>query len=359
MKRLLVVCMLTATSALAAACFAPPTPTTTTTTTSPPALPVSPKMLTEPVGAGDLAVLSEVQGVPELEGFHLSTSTWQRPLDMSDDGDLALLLEELGRVDPVTGRTLRASVDPVTDERYVEVCDSVAAGADCETVPDSVGFLPSGFSPDGSSFAIWAPDPDDGPSTLRLVDGWTGELLVEVSASSLSTGVRPAWSPDSAALAFVLDGEVVTLAAATGAVPVTVMASDHVGPESLRQALTVIGWSAQGRIVSLWAELDAFGWPSLSNQVLQSIAPTGDDRRELGPVDPRGFAALSPDGSVVLSEPVDATDGTDVATGAVPFGFSDEERATRIALSQPWTGGTENGFAASRMSVLGFVLLPG
>lgn len=356
MKSRRVLVVLVAAIGLAAAC-GPPAPGPTTSVPEPGGLPNAPRMLTEPVGADGLGVVSMVQGIGNGTTYHVSNATWDRTLNPGVAADRAVLLESFGQLDPATGRLVRVAAS--SDSTVLEVCDSSSFDAVCEQIPDSDGFVAPVFSPDGSMIAARGSDPDAGVTTLRLVDSTSFDVVTQIvdgENGSIGSGLKAAtWNPSSTAVAFVLGGGIATLQATPGSTLEIVTPSGHGDPSVARQAVMVVGWSTQGRIVSVWAEFDLATWPPLADLFVQSVAPDGQDRRDLGAVDLLGYGVVAPDGSAVLPERREVTSGALTAEATVPVAFADQPGATPQDLALPWIQVVGSELKAGQVSLLGFV----
>lgn len=346
-------------TALAAACGPPPepAPTTTTTVPDPGGLPVVPRMLLEPVGAEGLGVVSVVQGFGTPQSIHLSTATSDRTLDPTDTADRAVMFEAFGQYDAATSRNVRNLA--LDDSSALQMCDSAAIAASCGLVPGSEGLSSAVVSPDGSLLAAWGIDLDLEETTLRLLDATTYEVVVEVTAASLRTGlVTAAWNPSSTAVAFIVDGGVATLQATPGAVPEVVAAAGSDAPGTSRQAMMMLGWSTQGRILTVWSETDASTWPPVGSLFVHSVGSDGLDPRDLAPADVLGYGVVAPDGSAIVPERRMVAQGGQTASASVPVAFRDEPAATPEPLALPWSATSGGVLRAAQVSILGFVDLP-
>ena len=345
-------------TALAGACGPPPEPgpTTTTTVPDPGGLPVVPRMLLEPVGAEGLGVVSVVQGIGAAQSYHLSTATTDRTLDVTDTADRALMFEAFDQYDRATQRHLRSAMG--ADAPVLQMCDSAAITATCVEIPDSEGLTNASFSPDASLLSAWGSDPDLGRTVLRLMDSTTYEVVVEVVDDDLRSGIGAArWNPTSTAVAVNLAGSVATLEAAAGAVPEIVTPAGHGEPVSGRQAMMLLGWSRQDRILSIWSQLDYSTSPPTGSLFVQSVSADGQERRDLAPADVLGYGVVAPDGSAIVPERRTVTQDGQSATASVPVAFTDEPGAVPDPLALPWTGTSGGVLRAAQISILGFVAL--
>ena len=350
MRKLLAVAAVATAGLVAAACGPPPGPVGTTTTTAPGDLPVAPRIATAPIGAQGHAALVAVQGMGAPRYF-ASTDTWHRELDVSDPADLAVMAAAAHQVD-ADGRWVRSSgVD--FENHWLEICDSVAA-ITCTKIPGSDMFNRATFSPDGA-LLVGVHQPLDAPPTLRIFDATTFEAIVEVTRDSIDAGLLSGvWRPDSGAIAVVLDGELYTLVAESGAEPQLVTGQDESTWPVLRQAGFVVGWTDDDRIVSGWAEANYSTWPPTGSRfVLEAVDPDGTDRRDLGPVGTAGYGTLAPNGAVVWPAAADVIGINGPAS--VPHAHFDADGAAPEALSTPWSETGPDGLLAAQVNVVGFV----
>ena len=330
---------------LLAACGPPPSPPGPVEPTSPP---VAPRMLMAPIGASGKAAISKVTGTWAEDGYYVSTATAHRKLDVEADfEDRALLFGAFRQLDPVSGRVARTIDGP--DPLVLGMCESAAVDAECTPLPEHENFVDARFSPDGSKLAIFKfASESDQVHRLRVIDATTYETILEISGERLGTGfVGAAWSPDSSQLAIALDGGLALLDAAPGAEPVMLLGEDHAYPPALRQIGGIVGWTPEGRIFTIWGEIDWDTFPVMK-YVLLSVAPDGSTLRDLGYLDLNGFAVAAPNGSVVFSARSGAT-----GQGSVPAAIADEIGAVPQPLATTWTF-TDDPYRDAEVTVLGF-----
>ncbi len=351
MRKLLVAAAVAGIALVAGACAPPGPGPATTTTTGDGGLPVAPRLATEPIGAEDHAAIVAVRGLDYSTRLYAATDTWHRQLDWNDLEDRAALAEAANQID-ASGRLVRsAGID--FENHWLEMCDSVAAD-DCTKIPGTDMFNSAVFSPDGTML-YGLHQPLGAPPTLRIFDAVTYETIVEATREAISVGIgADAWSPDSGAVVAVIDNELYTLAAVPGAEPQLVSATDESTAPLVRQAVAPIGWSSQGRILSVWIELDISTWPPVGQRaVIESVEPDGDGRRDVGDANGTGYGVLAPNGAIVW--PV-ATGVTGYfGPGSVPVAHFDEPGSEPQALSLPWTENGPDGLLAAQVDVLGFV----
>ncbi|UDY35859.1 hypothetical protein [Dermatobacter hominis] len=351
MRKLLVAAAVVTAGLVAGACAPPPDPGPgTTTTTEPGGLPAVPRLAAAPIGAESFAAIVEVRGFGAAR-LYASTDTWHRELDPTDLGDLTAMYTAARQVDQA-GRLIR-SAGVSFDDHWLEMCDTVAA-VSCTEIPDTDMFGRATFSPDGT-MVFGVRQPLDGPPTLRIFDATTFETIVEVTRNQIDAGIMPgAWRADSGAIALVLDQELYTLDAEPGAEPQLVTGTDISTWPIVRQAGFVVGWTAEGRIVSGWGESDWSTWPPTgSTVVLETVDPDGTDRRELGPLGTTGYGTMAPNGAVVWPA---ASGVTGIyGPGSVPHAHFDADGAPPQALSLPWNESGPDGLMAAQVNVLGFV----
>lgn len=347
--------------AVSAACGPPPGGGPTTTLPEPPELPVAPRMLMDPIGAEGKGIVSLVWGIDGYRPF-LSTATSHSELDPTDAEDRALLDEASGQIDPATGR--RVVVVGDQDAFSLEMCDTAGDDAVCEPIPGSERFLHPRFSPDGALLAVWKSDDVLEQTTLRLIDSTTYEVITEVVDHELIAGPgRAWWNPTSTAVAFLQDEGVVTLEAAVGATPVVVTPARRDDLADYHVAQQLVGWSPQGRILSLWVQVEFSTWPpTATGPSLHSVAPDGQDGRHIATFDGTNGVVtqglVAPDGSTVLVERRDIVEGGQTTTASVAVAYSDQVGAAPLPLSRPWTDATSGTLLGAEIAIVGFVDLP-
>ena len=291
-------------AAVLVACGPPPSTPGPVEPTEPP---VVPRMLMAPFGGTGLAAITRVS-TTWPDDYYISTATAHRKLDVEGDlDDRRLVLEALGELDPATGHVVRKAGGP--ELWWLEMCESAADDAACTALPDTDYFDHRQYSPDGSKLMLGMNAREDDPvNRLRVVDATTFETIVEVAGEFVGVGLgQAAWSPDSSQLALTLNQGLAVLAVAPGAEPVALMGADHAYPPEVRQIAGVVGWTAQGRIVTGWRQ-----WAGSifdTRPVLEFVDPDGSSLREFLDVEGAGWPAIAPDGSVVMPIPSGAPGG--------------------------------------------------
>ena len=330
-----------------AACGPPPSTPGPVGPTEPP---VVPRMLTAPFGGTGMAAISSVSGTYVEDGYFLSTASAHRKLDVDGDTeDRELLFDALGQLDPATGRVARTISGP--DPLGFGICDSAAADAACTPLPEHDDFGNPRYSSDGSKLVISKFASESDPvNRLRVIDAATYETILEIADDRLVAGaVGAAWSPDSSQLAIAIDGGLATLAVAAGAEPVMLLPEGHGYPPVLRQIGGIVAWTPQGRIVTVWGEIDWATFP-VTRSAIETVAPDGSEMRDLGVVPLDGSAVAAPDGSIVFSAETGIT-----GWGSVPARLADQVGAVPQVLAALWTFDDEPlGYREAGISVLGF-----